>query len=515
MKNTLKSLKKAKTISQIAKEKGVSLLYASTQLKKGMKVESEHSNSKEVQKTIALQHLDENIDYYKKLEKIESSFKSGGRTLAQTPAPKKDRIKGSSINKVGSAKDGKSVKLSKDTLNTLKNKLSEFKKENPNKSNITLNDLKAVYRRGSGAYSTSHRPTISGGAPNTRAAWSIARVNKFLKKASGEKVKKAYVQDDDLLKYKNGGEIDADNPKIKNEIIHKSGKVGGLLVGKRHSEGGIKAINKSSGTPLEMEGGEVVITRNAVSDDTKREFEGEMLTNREILSRINESGGGVSFAKGGQTNEDYDCACDKTMEKGGITKYDDGNFSGYKMTKGGKDWFIIKNRNYENGKVSWSVYVESLDGGNWVDGFNKKSDAIYRIKNIYTKHDTMEEGGNTNSQFYKGYQVNNDGSYTKTSMKHFGVKHHDLPPSEAFKKLYEHKYKKGGQLGTMLIIDKVVPSFKEFKSSVQDANSHTIKTAYKNFLQNTYNIVFEDLPHRIQMALYLGNQKLVDKYING
>lgn len=437
MKNTLKSLKKAKTISQIAKEKGVSLLYASTQLKKGMKVESEHSNSKEVQKTIALQHLDENIDYYKKLEKIESSFKSGGRTLAQTPAPKKDRIKGSSINKVGSAKDGKSVKLSKDTLNTLKNKLSEFKKENPNKSNITLNDLKAVYRRGSGAYSTSHRPTISGGAPNTRAAWSIARVNKFLKKASGEKVKKAYVQDDDLLKYKNGGEIDADNPKIKNEIIHKSGKVGGLLVGKRHSEGGIKAINKSSDTPLEMEGGEVVITRNAVSDDTKREFEGEMLTNREILSRINESGGGVSFAEGGQTTNN-DCGCN-----------------------------------------------------------------------------TMEEGGNTNSKTYKGYQVNTDGSYTKSSMKHFGVKHHDLPPSEAFKKLYGHKYKEGGQLGTMLIIDKVVPSFQEFKSSVQDANSHTIKTAYKNFLQNTYNIVFEDLPHRIQMALYLGNQKLVDKYING
>jgi len=44
-----------------------------------------------------------------------------------------------------------------------------------------------------------------------------------------------------------------------------------------------------------------------VSDSTRREFEGEMLTNKEILSKINESGGGVSFEKGGQT--DYKCAC--------------------------------------------------------------------------------------------------------------------------------------------------------------------------------------------------------------
>ena len=83
-------------------------------------------------------------------------------------------------------------------------------------------------------------------------------------------------------------------------IKHIDGNIGGYLVGRRHSEGGIKAINKSTNQPLEMEGGEVVITRNAVSDETEREFEGEMLTNKEILSRINESGGGVSFEQGGE-----------------------------------------------------------------------------------------------------------------------------------------------------------------------------------------------------------------------
>jgi hypothetical protein len=84
------------------------------------------------------------------------------------------------------------------------------------------------------------------------------------------------------------------------DIIHSKGEAGGYLVGNRHTEGGIKAINKSTGQPLEMEGGEVVITRNAVSDTTKRSFNGNMMTNREILSSINKSGGGVEFAEGGE-----------------------------------------------------------------------------------------------------------------------------------------------------------------------------------------------------------------------
>jgi len=82
-------------------------------------------------------------------------------------------------------------------------------------------------------------------------------------------------------------------------IIHNKGTLSGYLVGKTHAEGGIKAINKSTGQPLEMQGGEVVITAPAVADQTKREFDGEMLTNREILSKINEKGGGVAFAKDG------------------------------------------------------------------------------------------------------------------------------------------------------------------------------------------------------------------------
>jgi len=132
----------------------------------------------------------------------------GRKSDSQTPAPPADRIVGSKKNPKGSASSEDSAKkivLSPTVKNTLKRKLEIFKEKYPKSENVTFEDLKAVYRRGTGAYSSTHRPTITGGVPNSRSAWGIARVNKFLEKAAGEKVKKAYVQDDDLLKYENDG----------------------------------------------------------------------------------------------------------------------------------------------------------------------------------------------------------------------------------------------------------------------------------------------------------------------
>lgn len=108
---------------------------------------------------------------------------------------------------------------------------------------------------------------------------------------------------------KKGGELNPDDPTVKAGVEHRAGAAGGLLVGKRHSEGGIKAINKSTGQPLEMEGGEVVITRNAVSDPKPVTYNGKKMTKRQVLSAINQSGGGVAFAKGGETPGD--CGCEK------------------------------------------------------------------------------------------------------------------------------------------------------------------------------------------------------------
>lgn len=93
--------------------------------------------------------------------------------------------------------------------------------------------------------------------------------------------------------FKSGGHVQGDGNDPGD------GSKGGYFVGRKHSEGGIKAINLSTNTPIEVEGGEVIITAPAVQDTKKRMFQGKMMTNREILSTINQSGGGVKFADGG------------------------------------------------------------------------------------------------------------------------------------------------------------------------------------------------------------------------
>jgi hypothetical protein len=131
----------------------------------------------------------------------------GRKSASQTPAPPKDRIKGSSTNPKGSAasqSSASSITLSDKIIATLEKKKDEYNAKHSSK--VSLNTLKAVMRRGMGAFSTSYRPTITGGRPNSRQAWGFARVNKFLLKKGGTKVKAAYVQDDDLME--RGGVLD-------------------------------------------------------------------------------------------------------------------------------------------------------------------------------------------------------------------------------------------------------------------------------------------------------------------
>ena len=118
----------------------------------------------------------------------------------RAPAPPKDQITGSDENKPGSAKGtGGDVELSAATETALKNKVTEHndamtERDRPTWTRTTLGQLKAVYRRGSGAYSTSHRPGIG------RAQWSMARVNAFLfLLRTGAPENKNYVTDNDLL----------------------------------------------------------------------------------------------------------------------------------------------------------------------------------------------------------------------------------------------------------------------------------------------------------------------------
>ena len=115
-------------------------------------------------------------------------------TAGSKPAPKKDQIKGSDKNKKGSASDGKGVTFTAAITKSLEKKVEEHNAKAKNGRKVTLAKLKAVYRRGAGAFSTSHRPD------QNRNSWAMARVNAFLKLVrSGKPTNPKYVQDNDLL----------------------------------------------------------------------------------------------------------------------------------------------------------------------------------------------------------------------------------------------------------------------------------------------------------------------------
>jgi predicted transcriptional regulator len=167
-----------------------------------------------------------------------------------------------------------------------------------------------------------------------------------------------------------------------------------------------------------MEGGEVVITRNAVSDNTKREFNGEMLTNREILSKINESGGGVSFADGGDIPEtistsgkeykyggkmmkDHEivssCGCNHSMAEGGLVYkkiYNRGG-GGYTTIINGMEYSINK----QYGKGTW---VAQSDDGEYYKEAQTLSDLKYYLENLKKdSKDSYADGGETDYMISK------------------------------------------------------------------------------------------------------------------
>ena len=134
------------------------------------------------------------LNEYAEAKCMTRADKPGPKDPRRTPAPKKDQKKGSKKNKPDSAKDDKGkITFSAKTVEKLKNKVSEHNKKGKG-SKATLGMLKAVYRRGAGAYSTSHAPKMS------RDGWAMARVNAFLTLLrTGRPSNSGYKQDNDLL----------------------------------------------------------------------------------------------------------------------------------------------------------------------------------------------------------------------------------------------------------------------------------------------------------------------------
>ncbi len=125
-------------------------------------------------------------------ENSEAAKRPGPKSGAQTPAKPSERRRGSDKNPAGSAsKDGAKIVFSEKIVNSLKEKVKNHNEKYDKK--VTLSQLKKVYRRGLGAFSSSHRLN------QTRNSWAMARVNMFLKMQAGGKVKNSYrAADQDL-----------------------------------------------------------------------------------------------------------------------------------------------------------------------------------------------------------------------------------------------------------------------------------------------------------------------------
>jgi hypothetical protein len=123
-----------------------------------------------------------------KLEKLDVEIeakRSGPKSGAQTPSKPSEKKKGSSKNEPGSAgTSGDAITFSTKVIEMLKNKVKDHNSNHSRKVNLT--QLKKVYRRGAGAFSSSHRPGM------TRGGWAAARVNMFLRMMAGKSVKDSY-----------------------------------------------------------------------------------------------------------------------------------------------------------------------------------------------------------------------------------------------------------------------------------------------------------------------------------
>lgn len=127
-----------------------------------------------------------------------SRFKKSSHPGEIIPAKPSERRRGSTRNPRGSAGASRGgIKLSEANIKTLERKRDEHneKVKGAKGKKANLGALKAVFRRGAGAFSSSHRRGVS-----SRDQWALGRVNAFLHLLRvGRPKNPNYVNDYDLL----------------------------------------------------------------------------------------------------------------------------------------------------------------------------------------------------------------------------------------------------------------------------------------------------------------------------
>jgi hypothetical protein len=292
------------------------------------------------------------------------------------------------------------------------------------------------------------------------------------------KNKEEFITEEKVINTPAGGVL-IGKDKDGQTIIPNDGSLGGFLVGRLHKDGGIKAINKGTGQPLEMQSNEVVITAPAVADTTKREFEGKMMTNREILSAINEKGGGVSFADGGDipakihttdceykfggkvvkdTDIAHSLGMNSTLKKGkqhfssGNTTYDVDAI--YNAIKKGK--LRLKTKEVETFPMKYPVYDKNYAENHKID-FRKPNGITVRTE---SGEEVLIDGN---------HRMNNAYSKGRKTMKTYYIE----DPKQIAKFSKKNKFELGGE-------NKTGGHLSSGKSLKQIAEMHNVSLAHIN-----------------------------------
>lgn len=153
-------------------------------------------------------------------QRIVDTLNAEEEERADAPAPPKDQITGSETNPAGSAADKTGdITLSDAVETSLQKKADDHNKrmneeDKPVWTKVRVGALRSVWRRGAGAFSTSHRPNM------TRQQWAMARVNAFLYLAEkGKPENSKYVTDNDLLHPEHPKYSEADRNAIRKDVI--------------------------------------------------------------------------------------------------------------------------------------------------------------------------------------------------------------------------------------------------------------------------------------------------------
>jgi hypothetical protein len=139
-----------------------------------------------------------------------------------------------------------------------------------------------------------------------------------------------------------------------------NGKSGGTLIGKPHTQGGIKAVvTDDNNRPVELEGGEAIITKRAVKKHHK------------ILSKINQDGGGVPIVAPGSAER-----VDEHAHGGTIT-----TAKGDEVKIGDEVWLKTRWVTIRNITDKWVIFTDQNDGkrkDNPLETFKKNAGELRR-----------------------------------------------------------------------------------------------------------------------------------------